>query len=133
MGRSDTLTAGTQAPPLLRAVNATRGRIVAERVEWAGTSRTRRAGLLGRSGLEDGHGMYIVPCQWIHTFGMRFPIDVAFLDASHRVVAIHHTLRPNRLSRIALRAEGVLELPARTLVETGTRVGDVVELLSREG
>lgn len=110
----------------LHAVNVTRGTVVCDRMLWAGTSETRRRGLLGRDGIEAGEGLYIVPCQWIHMFGMRFPIDVAFLNGQGKVVAVHEALRPNRLSRIAWRAEGVLELPAHRLAHTGTRVGDSI-------
>ena len=61
-------------------------------------------------------------------FGMRFAIDVAFLDEAGRVLAVHHELRPNRISRPVLRADGVLELAAGRLRETDTQVGDVIEL-----
>jgi uncharacterized membrane protein (UPF0127 family) len=76
--------------------------------------------------------MYLVPCKWIHMFGMRFPIDVAFLSSSGRILALHHSLAPNRLSRPVLRAEGALELPATTLQTTGTRVGDQILLSSED-
>ena len=119
--------------PLLLVVNASKGgTIVASRVEWAGTSSQRRRGLLGRSRLEPEEGIYLVPCKWIHMFGMGFPIDVAFLAADGRVLAVHHGLRPNRLSRIAFRAEGVLELSAGRLRATGTTVGDVVQFREAE-
>ena len=58
---------------------------------------------------------------------MKFPIDVAFLDAGGMVIALHHSLKPWRLSKIIFRAEGVLELAAGRLRETGTQVGDVIE------
>lgn len=112
----------------MKAWNRTRSRSLGDRITWAGTSETRRTGLLGRDGLNPGEGLYIVPCQWIHMFGMRFPLDVAFLAADGRVMALHHALPPNRLSKLVWRAEGVLELPAGILAETGTQVGDFVEL-----
>ncbi len=112
---------------ILQAVNLTRESVVCDRMLWAGTSETRRRGLLGRDGLEAGEGLYIVPCKWIHMFGMRFPIDVAFLDGRGKVVTLHEGLPPNRLSRISWRADGVLELPARRLAETGTQLGDIIE------
>jgi hypothetical protein len=62
-------------------------------------------------------------------FGMKFPIDVAFLACSGRVLAVHERLRPGRLSRPVLRAEGVLEIPAGALQASGTAAGDVIELL----
>jgi len=114
--------------PSLQAVNISKeGTIVARRVEWAGTSAQRRRGLLGRSGLDPEESIYIVPCGWIHTFRMQFPIDVAFLAGDGRVLAVHHSLRPNRLSRIVLRAQGVLELSAGRLRATDTEVGDIVQ------
>jgi uncharacterized membrane protein (UPF0127 family) len=112
----------------LRAVNVTKGTLVASRVDWAGTSEERRRGLLDHSHLAADEGLYIVPTQWIHMFGMRFPIDVAFLAPDGRVLCVHHSIKPNRLSRLVWRAEGALELPAGKLEATGTEVGDTIEL-----
>jgi uncharacterized membrane protein (UPF0127 family) len=112
----------------LQAVNVSKtGTIVARRVEWAGTSAQRRRGLLGRSGLDPEEGIYIVPCEGIHTFRMKFAIDVAFLGKDGRVLVAHHNLKPNRISRIVLRAQGVLELSAGRLRATDTDVGDIIE------
>lgn len=112
----------------MRAVNATRGVVLAERLDWAGTSGARRRGLLGRERFERGEGLYLAPCQWVHTFGMRFAIDVAFLARDGRVLALHHGLRPGRVSRLVWRADGALELPAGTLAASGTQIGDGVEM-----
>jgi uncharacterized membrane protein (UPF0127 family) len=121
-------TRATNPPePSLQAVNVSKGNtIVAQRVEWAGTSEQRRRGLLGRSGLDSEEGIYLVPCEWIHTFRMQFPIDVAFLARDGRVLAVHHSLKPNRISKLIIRAEGVLELAADRLRATFTDVGDIV-------
>jgi len=116
---------------IVRSVNVTRDIVVAERVVWA-TGAAKRRGLLGRDHLDKHEGMYLVPCQWIHMFGMQFPIDVAFLGRDGRVLALHHGLAPNRLSRPVLRAEGALELAAGVLRATGTRVGDIIELQDPE-
>ena len=113
------------------SINVTRGTVVAKRVVWA-TGAAKRRGLLGRDHLDIDEGMYLVPCQWIHMFGMLFPIDVAFLAGDGRVLALHHVLPPNRLSRLVLRAEGALELAAGALRASGTRVGDVIELHDSE-
>jgi uncharacterized membrane protein (UPF0127 family) len=111
---------------IVRAVNATRGVVVATRVAWAGTSRHRRRGLLGRDTLDQDEGIYIVPTQWIHMFGMRFPIDLAYVAGDGRVLSIQAHLKPNRLSKPAWRAEGALELAAGRLAVTGTEVGDII-------
>ena len=110
----------------MKALNKTRSVVLADSLEWAGSSETRRKGLLGRTAFKRGEGIYIVPTQWIHMIGMKFPIDVAFLDGNGKVLAIHHGLKPNRFSKLVLRADGALELPEGTLAETGTEKGDLV-------
>lgn len=113
----------------LVARNRSKGDVVlASRVLWAGTSAERRRGLLGRESLDPDEGVYVVPCEWIHTFGMRFPIDVAFLHRDGRVLSVHHSLKPYRLSKLIFRADGVLELAAGRLEATRTSVGDVISL-----
>ncbi len=113
---------------LVQAVNVTKGGVaIARKVVWAGSSSERRQGLLGRDSLNSDEGIYLIPCEWLHTFGMRFPIDVAFISAGGLVLAVHHRLKPNRLSKIVFRAEGALELSAGTLHLTNTEVGDAVE------
>lgn len=115
--------------PTYRAVNKSRETVLADRVEWAGSSASRRRGLLGRDGLPPGSGLYITPCEWIHTFGMRFLIDVVFLSRSGEVLKTYNGLKPNRISRIVWRADGVLELPQGALKLSKTEPGDIVEWL----
>ncbi len=113
---------------IVRCLNVTKGTIVCDRVVWA-TGAARKRGLLGRAHLDSKEGIYIVPTQWIHMFGMQFPIDVAFLGPDGKVLVVHHALRPNRLSRLVPGAEGALELAAGVLRASCTTVGDTVELL----
>ena len=107
--------------------NQTRGRPLITHGELADTFWTRFRGLMGRSSLPEGGGLVLKGEKSIHTFFMKFPIDVAFLAGDGRVLTLHHGLKPNRLSRISLRAEGVLELAAGRLRATGTDVGDIIE------
>jgi uncharacterized membrane protein (UPF0127 family) len=110
----------------LRVSNQTRKRMLADRADIADTSKKRRTGLLKHSGLAPGEGLWISPSEGVHTFGMKFPIDVVFLSRQKKVLKI----RPNMVrSRIALsfRAHSVLELPAGTLEKTGTAAGDQLE------
>jgi uncharacterized membrane protein (UPF0127 family) len=109
---------------IVRARNATRETIVAERVEVADTSEARRRGLLGRSGLEPGTGLWLVPCEWVHMFGMKFPIDIVVLDKNNVVVGVQEALKPGWLGRIFWRAHSTLELPAGTVRASGTTKGD---------
>jgi uncharacterized membrane protein (UPF0127 family) len=107
--------------------NRSRGTVLGERVEVADTHRSRARGLLGGHPWEGRDGLLLVPCRNVHTFGMRCPIDVAFLDAGGRVLLAVEGLRPGRLSPLALRARSALELPAGRLRETGTLPGDLLE------
>lgn len=109
---------------LFAVLNESRGVRLAHAVERAESALARLRGLLGRDGLRDGAGLHIVPCNGIHTFLMRFPIDAAFLDAAGVVVHLIHAMPPWRMSRIHFGADSVLELPAGTLVRTGTKPGD---------
>ncbi len=108
--------------------NLSRGVEVARHLEVALTTRDRMRGLLGRDHLEPDRALWIRPCKSIHTFGMRFVIDAAFLDREGRVVRAYPALAPSRLTRVVWSAAGVLELAAGVLESTGTRVGDLLDL-----
>ena len=92
-------------------------------IEVASTRRARRRGLLGRDGIEGA--LLLTPARAVHTFGMRFDIDVAYLDG-HGVVLEVRRMARNRLGRPRLRARSVLEAEAGTFGRWGLRVGDVV-------
>ena len=105
--------------------------MIAHAAELADTSAKRRVGLLKHSGLAQGEGLWIVPCESVHTFFMKFPIDLAYLDKRQKVRKVRHAVPAWRLSA-CLTAHSVLELPAGTLQRTGTEAGDqlVIEKLS---
>ena len=116
----------------LRVSNQTRGCQLADRADIADTSAKRRTGLLKHSGLQAGEGLWIAPCEAVHTFMMKFPIDVVFLNRKRKILKV----RPNMVrSRIAISflAHSVLELPAGTLDHTGTEAGDQLEFEKYEG
>jgi uncharacterized membrane protein (UPF0127 family) len=100
-----------------------------ERVQVAGTWWRRLRGLLGHPPLQAGEGLLIRPCRAVHMLGMRYPIDVAFLDPEGRVVAAYDSLAPGRRSGYHRQATAALELPAGTLTATGTVVGHRLELI----
>ena len=108
-------------------VNTSQGdRLVADKVELAATWKSRLKGLLGRGCLPEGEGLHLVPCSSIHMFFMRFPIDVAFLDARGRVVRAVHGIKPWRATRIYFEAHSALELAAGTLARTAVHEGDLL-------
>ena len=109
------------------AYNATRGAAIATTVEKADTPASRSKGLLGRESLPEGEALWIVPCPMIHTFFMKFPIDVLFLDADLKVRKVIEDMRPWRLSPWVLSARSVLELQGGAL-KGAVRVGDMIEM-----
>lgn len=106
--------------------NKTRGTVLATEADVADTSRKRRVGLLKHERLDPGQGLWIWPCEAIHTFGMRFPIDVLFLDRLKKVLKVKHGMPRGRIAG-CLWAHSVLELPAGQAESTGTAVGDELE------
>lgn len=107
--------------------NITRGVTLANAVESANTSAKRRTGLLKHTELKPGEGLWIVPCESVHSFFMKFTIDVLYLDRAKKVRGMRPNMRPWRLSA-CLPAHSVLELPAGTIEQTGTRKGDQLSL-----
>jgi len=88
--------------------------------------------LLQQTRLETDQGLWIFPSQAIHTFGLRFPIDVAFLDRRLRIKRICHQLLPWRWTRLVWGARSVLELSGGVLARTGTEVGDELQFSLRK-
>ncbi len=107
--------------------NETRQTVLAESAELADTSAKRRIGLLKHERLEPGQGLWIVPCESVHTFFMKFPIDLVYLDKRRKVRKVRSAVPAWRLSA-CLSAHSVLELPAGTVERTGTAVGDELEV-----
>jgi uncharacterized protein len=94
-------------------------------VEIADGARARRRGLLGRDGIE---GAFVLrPCRSVHTFGMRFALDVAFCDAEGTVLRTS-ALAPWRVSPVLRRSAFVIEAEAGAFDRWRLRPGDRVEL-----
>ena len=113
----------------MKAVNLTKKQMLAENLELAVTVFSRMRGLLGKKAMPYGSGLLIKPCKGVHTFGMKFPIDVMFLDRDNSVLAIRKELKPNIMTRIFFRAASVLELPAKTIDSTDTSIGDKIGIV----
>jgi len=107
--------------------NITRETELAQCIDVADTSETRRKGLLGRKQLSTGEGLWIVPCAAVHTFRMQFPIDLVYLSRNRKVRKIRHEVPPWRIS-FCLLAHSVLELEAGSVRKSGTLPGDRLEL-----
>jgi uncharacterized membrane protein (UPF0127 family) len=91
----------------------------------AETRSARRRGLLGRDSMEGA--LVIAPCRWIHTVGMRFPLDVAYLD-EHGIVVKTIQMQRHRVGIPVWHARTVIEAEAGAFARWGLRVGDRIEI-----
>ncbi len=114
------------------ARNLDRDTVLAERLETAASLWAKFLGLMGRSALPDGDGLWLPASNGIHMMFMRFPIDAVFVsrpdaDGVRRVRSVHRGLRAwTGLVPLVRGADGVLELPVGTIDASGTAVGDRV-------
>jgi len=113
----------------LKVINSNNGLVLANRADVANTLLSRMKGLLGRKSLGPGEGLVITPCVSIHTFGMRFGIDVIFFDGANRAVAVLSEVKPYRATRLYPSAAGVIELPSGTLKSSPVDIGDELEFI----
>jgi uncharacterized protein len=111
---------------LLRVVNTSRNHELGTRIRLADAWLSRLRGMLGRPAPDAGEGLLLTPCRSAHMYGMHFPLDIAFLDARRAVVAVYHSLPPGARTGFHRSAVHALELPAGTLIGTGTAVGDIL-------
>jgi uncharacterized membrane protein (UPF0127 family) len=109
--------------------NETNQTALAERAEVADRFFPRLRGLLGRQRLLSGEGLILLPCKSVHTLGMKFPIDVLFVDGNGRILKIIAEMAPGRVSPVVKGAKCVVELPARQSAETATLEGDRIVFL----
>ena len=119
------LIRNSQSAHVLR--NSRNGLVLADQLISAFDSKSRRVGLLRHESFPDGSAMLIAPSNAVHTFFMRFPIDVAFVTREGRIVKACPGLKPWRLAG-ALRAHAVVEMPAGTLARHATVPGDLLTI-----
>jgi uncharacterized membrane protein (UPF0127 family) len=113
------------------AYNRTRQAYLATQLSVATTHWTRLCGLMctEADSFHAGRGLWIVPSRGVHTFAMRFPIDVVYLDEEKTVVYLEQDLKPWRVAAVRMQAASVIELPCNILHSTGTSVGDEIEII----
>jgi uncharacterized membrane protein (UPF0127 family) len=104
--------------------NASRDCLLAGRAEVATGPLPRAIGLIGRRDWSAADGLVIEPCNSVHTFFMRLPIDVVHVGGEGEVLRLLPAMGPWRLGPIVRQSQRVLELPVGTIEATGTQVGD---------
>ena len=119
-------------PETMCAYNMTRQAFLGMNISCANTMLTRLRGLLGRRRLHQDEGLWMVPSQGVHTFGLLFSIDILYLDADMRVIHMIEHLSPFRIAPVKTGAHTVLQLPVRAIYASRTRVGDKLLICSPE-
>ena len=109
-------------------INLTKQTWLATKVRKADNFLTRLIGLLKRKHLGPEEALWLMPSKGIHTIGMKFPIDVVFLNRGHHVVGLMSGLLPYRISTVHLSGYSVLELPNGTIKKSCTEIGDQFEI-----
>lgn len=121
-----TLHSQAKAGSRLIISNLTRLTQLASSAEIAQSAGARNKGLLGRTGLPLGGGLWIVPCESVHTFFMKFPIDLVYIDRDKKVKKVRSSVGPWRVS-VCLSAHSIIELPAGVILNTQTAPGDQLQ------
>ena len=110
--------------------NVTRRVVVTQQAKLATSLGQRMKGLLGRSGLSANEALVLKPCSSIHTFFMRFAIDVLFLDKNMHIIKLIQHMPPNRLTPLVWASLMAIELPAGKVSQTNTQLGDIIDIRS---
>ena len=112
----------------MKVTNTTKGTILAENAVLADNFFSRLTGLLGHKSLGSGQGMVLSPSTSIHSFFMRFTFDALFVDKNKRVIAAYPDFKPFRVSKVFWGDNITIELPAGTILNSRTQIGDELKL-----
>ncbi|HZQ09026.1 MAG TPA: DUF192 domain-containing protein [Anaerolineae bacterium] len=112
----------------LRVFNCTRNTWLVSQGQVASNLWTRLVGLMGKRALPQGFGLLLRNETAIHTFGMRIPIDVLYIDAQGKILRMTNAMPPAKIGPLVHGVQDVLELPVGTLTQSDTHEGDQLEL-----
>lgn len=101
-------------------------------VSVADTAFTRLKGFIGKLKLKADEGLWVVPSNGVHTWGVLFPLDLIYLDENHRVIYLTEHFPRFRIAPLRIQAASVLELPPHTIYSSHTEAGDQLVICSAE-
>lgn len=113
----------------MHIVNKCSGYVLGSNIQCADTFISRLKGLMCRKGFEEGEGLLLSPCNMIHTFGMRFALDVVYLSGDFKVVHMIENLTPGHMTPMIKQAVSILELPAGMIEKAKIKLGDELHIL----
>lgn len=112
----------------MKVYNSTQNNMIADAIKVADNFVTRTFGLIPKSSLKEGEGLMIKPCCSIHTFFMKFAIDVLFVNQKNEVVALYENVKPWRILPVHFSSQYVIELPAGEITKKGIEKYDALTL-----
>lgn len=110
----------------MKILNACSGVVIADNVEIVRNVLAQVKGLIGRQRVDEGYAMVFPGCKQVHTFFMRFPIDVVFVNKENVVICIVNSLPRNRCTEFVFGSALAIEFPAGTVSKSGLRLGDML-------
>lgn len=113
----------------MKARNIRTGQTIIETMRRSSGIFSKLIGLLFTKELPEGHGMWLVPCSSIHTFGMRYAIDVIYLNKKQKVIKLVKQLEPNRFAPFSFQTRSIVEIPAGALDRLDIAVHDDLEMI----
>lgn len=113
----------------MKIINRSNQKVIADNIKIADSPLKRLTGLLNRTGLEEGEALLVIPCNCIHSFGMRFDFDAIFLDKNNKVVHLTKEMKPCKISPFVFSACSTLELPPGVIDKAGIKINDILEFL----
>ena len=112
----------------MKIINTTKNVILADNVVVAQTTVSRLKGLLFYKEFRNREALIIKPCNSIHTFFMRFPIDVIFVGSNDKILKIHQGIKPFKVTPVYFKSKFVIELPAGIVEATNTTESDILSI-----
>lgn len=113
---------------VVKIINQTNEQVLGDKITYANSIYGRFIGLMGKSELKKGEGVFLTPCNSIHMMFMKFPLDILFLDRKNKIIHITKDIKPWKISRVVFKAQSVLEVPAGTVENTKSNVGDIIKI-----
>jgi hypothetical protein len=113
----------------MKIINKTKNTLLADEVVLADTLFLRMKGLLDKKEIKKGQALILKPCDSIHTFFMRFAIDVIFVDRQYKVDLAIQCLKPWRLTPLCWKAKFAIEFPCGIIQDSHTEKGDEIAII----
>lgn len=112
----------------VKICNSSKNKLILAEAEVADTFFQRFRGLLGKKYLQPESGLIIAPCNSVHTIGMKFPIDVIFVDKENKICYIMRNMKKGKISPIISRAKMVIEFNAGMADRLQLEINDEIQL-----